>query len=149
MTLVTERYRDNIDGVLSCYDRIVITGTLPQLCFAQGMTAYLYEHGIRIFDYAKFVQPFREQLRQNAQALAKAHNIEIEFVRKHHIRKEDIVKKVLKKRGTAPGLVHIISAMESCTSYQPWYNKKTGKTYLKPDTGKCLHYYFYFIYEEL
>jgi len=149
MTLLTERYRDNIDGVLSCYDRIVITGTLPQLCFAQGMTAYLYDHGIRIFDYAKFVQPFREQLRQNAQALAKAHNIEIEFVRKHHIRKEDIVKKVLKKRGTAPGLVHIISAMESCTSYQPWYNKKTGKTYLKPDTGKCLHYYFYFIDEEL
>jgi hypothetical protein len=25
----TERYRERLAGVLSCYDRIVITGTLP------------------------------------------------------------------------------------------------------------------------
>src|SRR5205823_14527197 len=31
----------------------------------------------------------------------------------------------------------------------PWHNKNTGKTYLLPDDGKCLHYYFYFIDEEL
>ena len=27
-----ERYRDRLHGVLSCYDRIVVTGTLPQAC---------------------------------------------------------------------------------------------------------------------
>ena len=27
--LLTDRYRDRLAGVLSCYDRIVITGTLP------------------------------------------------------------------------------------------------------------------------
>ena len=26
---LTERYRERLAGVLSCYDRIVITGTLP------------------------------------------------------------------------------------------------------------------------
>lgn len=104
------------------------------------MTRYLYEHGIRIFDYAKFAEPFRDQIRQNAEALAKAHNLEIEFVRNHESRKEDIIKKILKKRGNAPGLVHILSAMETCTSYQPWHNKQTGKTYLKPDSGRCLHF---------
>jgi hypothetical protein len=35
--------------------------------------------------------------------------------------------------------------MESCTSYKPWHDKKSGKTHLKYDSGKCLHYYFYFI----
>jgi hypothetical protein len=39
--------------------------------------------------------------------------------------------------------------MESCTSYRPWHDKFTGKTFLKPGSGKCLHYYFYFIDEEL
>jgi hypothetical protein len=48
-----------------------------------------------------------------------------------------------------PGLVCIFSAMEPCSTYQPWHNKETGKTYLRPDDGKCLHYYFYFIDEEL
>ena len=149
MTLLTERYKDKIRGVLSCYDRIVITGTLPQLCYAQGMTGYMYQNRIRIFDYPHFAEPFRERLRRNAQRLAKENDIEIEHVKKRKIKKEKLVEKVLKERGTAPGLVHIISAMESCQSYQPWHNKRTGKTYLKPRSGQCLHYYFYFIDEEL
>lgn len=147
--LITDHYAEQVGFVLSCYDRIVITGTLPQLCFAQGMTSYLYQHHIRIFDYAGFVQPYRETLRENAEQLAKENGIAIEFVRKQHTRKEELVKKVLEKRGTSPGLVHILSAMETCESYKPWYDKKTHKTYLKPDTAKCLHYYFYFIDAEL
>jgi hypothetical protein len=49
---LTERYDEHIAGVLSCYDRILITGTLPGACFAGGMTHILYLKGIRIFDYA-------------------------------------------------------------------------------------------------
>ena len=45
-----------------------------------------------------------------------------------------------------PGLVHVFSAMEPCASYTPWHDKKTGCTYLKPATSKCLHYYFYFVW---
>jgi hypothetical protein len=39
--------------------------------------------------------------------------------------------------------------MEPCSTYKPWHNKQTGRTYLLPDDGKCLHYYFYFLDEEL
>lgn len=35
--------------------------------------------------------------------------------------------------------------METCDSYSPWHDKNTHKTFLKPDTAKCLYYYFYFI----
>jgi hypothetical protein len=35
--------------------------------------------------------------------------------------------------------------MEACPTYRPWHDKKTGYTFLKPATGKCLHYYFYFL----
>src|SRR3954449_2919089 len=48
-----------------------------------------------------------------------------------------------------PGLICIFSAMEPCSTYKPWHNKQTGQTYLVSDDGKCLHYYFYFIDEEL
>lgn len=40
--LLTERYSNQISGILHCYDRIVIQGTLPGLCYADGMTSYLY-----------------------------------------------------------------------------------------------------------
>ena len=35
--------------------------------------------------------------------------------------------------------------MEACHTYKPWHDKHTHRTFLRPDTGKCLHYYFYFI----
>ncbi len=34
--------------------------------------------------------------------------------------------------------------MEACDAYQPWHDKKTHRTFVRPDSGKCLHYYFYF-----
>ena len=147
--MLTERYRERLHGVLSCYDRIVITGTLPGICYAAGMTSFLYAKGIRIFDYARFAEPLRERIRERAQQLADAQGAQIEFIARPHVRKEDVVAKVLASRGDHPGLVHVISAMEACESYKPWHDKASGKTFLKPDSGKCLHYYFYFIDEVL
>ena len=147
--MLTERYRERLHGVLSCYDRIVITGTLPGICYAGGMTSFLYAKGIRIFDYARFAEPLRERIRERAEQLAAEQGARIEYIAKAHIRKEEVVAKVLAARGEHPGLVHVISAMEACESYKPWHDKASGKTYLRPDSGKCLHYYFYFIDEKL
>ena len=150
LELLTERHSKEIVGVISCYDRILIPGTLPGLCYAEGMTSYLYAHQIRIFDYPRFAQPLRDQLRENAERLAAENGLTIEFIRRtKSFRKEDKVQEILRRRGDHPGLVCIFSAMEPCASYQPWHDKQSGRTYLRPDDGKCLHYYFYLIDEDL
>lgn len=105
-------------GVLSCYDRIIITGNVQQWCHPQTMTNYMYQQEIRIFDYAKLAQPLRENIRMNAETVAKENGVEIEFVRKtKYFRKEKRIKQILKERGDHPGLVHIFSTMEGCPSY--------------------------------
>ena len=38
-TQLVNRYAVNMHGVLSCYDRILIMGTLPGACYADGMSA--------------------------------------------------------------------------------------------------------------
>ena len=149
MELLTTKYADKISGVLGCYDRIVLTGTLPVLSNASHLTGYMYQHGIRIFDYAKFAEPYREQLKANAQKLAEESGIAIEFIRSNSVRKESLIEAKLKERGSHQGLVHILSVMEGCTTYKPWHDKVTHKTFLKYDQGKCLTYYFYFIDELL
>jgi len=142
---IVERYRDQIRGVIGCFDRIVIQGTLPQLCYADGMSKWLRRQGVRIFDYPKYAEPLRAQIRANAERLARDNGVEIEFVASSKARKESRVREVLDRRGTHPGLVHVISAMESCPSYRPWHDKSTHRTFLKFRTAKCLHYYFYFM----
>jgi len=143
------RHSDKITGVISCFDRVLIRGTLQ--CFGNPpeMTYYLNQQGIKIFDFPKFADPIRLNLRSNAEKIATEHGIEIEYIRKNNFRKDDRIKEILKSRGYHPGLVHIFSAMEPCSTYKPWHNKQTHKTYLMPGTGKCIHYYFYFIDESL
>src|SRR5713226_8010603 len=63
---LTERYDDRIAGVLSCYDRVVVTGTLPTVCYAAGMTKFLYAIGVRIFDYPQFASTLRDRVRERA-----------------------------------------------------------------------------------
>jgi hypothetical protein len=147
--LLTDRYRDRLAGVLSCYDRIVITGTLPGACFAEGMTKLLRSRGIRIFDYPAFAAELRDRVRAAAATIAATAGVTIEHIAKSHVRKEAVVAKILAARGDHPGLVHVISAMEACDAYQPWHDKQTHRTFLRPDSGKCLHYYFYFIDADL
>jgi len=149
MPSLIERYATKIFGVLRCFDRILISGTLPGLCYADGMASYLRSKGIKLFDFPRFAEPLRDEIRENAERIAKEAGIVIEFIRtKASFRKEDRVQKILSDRGYAPGLVHIFSAMEACPSFVGWTDKATGKTSLRGRDGKCLHYYFYFFSEE-
>ncbi len=151
MSNLIERHRDRTRGVLSCFDRIVIQGTLPSVCHAGAMATMLDSRNIRMFDYfTEFAQPFRESIRAHAERIAAEEGVEVEYIKKPKgFRKEDRIREIVAKRGSHPGLVHVFSVMELCSSYKPWHDKKTGITHLRPDSGKCVHYYFYFIDEEL
>jgi hypothetical protein len=126
-----------------------MSGTFPEICHAQAMSAHLTSQGIRLFDYTQWASPLRDEIRQDAERVAAEAGLEIEFIRRRNFRKEDRIAEVVRKRGDHPGLVHIFSAMESCPSFKPWYDKATGKTSLRVTESRCLHYYFYFIDKDL
>jgi len=144
--LITEKYADHIAGTITCYDRIIIQGVIPNWSYAAGMTGYFYGNKIKIFEFAQFSHPLTEKVRANAEKIAQDNGIKIEFIRKlRAFRKDDRIQEIIKETGKKEGLVHIFSAMESSSTYRPWHDKTTGKTFFKADTSKCLHYYFYFI----
>jgi hypothetical protein len=62
--------------------------------------------------------------------------VTIEHLAKSHNRKEDIVARVLARRGDHPGLVQVISAMEAGDSYKPWHDKRTHRTFLRLGEGR-------------
>ena len=149
MATLVERYADRILGVISCYDRVIVRGRICGFDYAKGMESYLRARKVRLFDFPNFAMPYREAIRENAEELARTHGIEVQFIRHHDERKEQLVAGILDKRGEEPGLVAILSAMETCNSYKARFDKKTGRTSLRPERARCLHYYFYFIDEAL
>ena len=142
------KYQDKIQGVLSCYDRIVIKGTLPNASHTGAMTNLLYRKDYLLKDITQFTSPLRNEVYANAKRIAKSAGIEIEYIRQpKKVRKEDLVKKAIAKRGIKSGLVCILSATESCPDYKCKTDKTTGHTYLYRTGGKCTHFYFYFLDE--
>jgi hypothetical protein len=140
---------EHLDGVLSCFDRVVIIGSLPDICYSEGLAAHLSAHHIRLFDFTQWAEPLRNELRENAETLAAKEGIEIEFIRRNNFRKDKRIKEITAQRGDHPGLVHIYSAMEPCMSFRAWHDKQTHRTFLKTRQAQCLHYYFYFIDQDL
>lgn len=147
--LLTQRHAGQIAGTLGCWDRVIITGTLTDVCHAGAVEGWLRRDNIRCFDLKVFAEPLRNQVRDHAILTARSAGLSIEYIERKNFRKEDRVAEVLKQRGDAPGLVHVFSAMEACTAFKPWHDKTTGKTGLRPTAGKCLHYYFYFLHPRL
>jgi len=149
MASLMERYGKQIAGVLSCWDRVVIWGTLPDIAYSGAAERYLRSRNRRLFDYPRWAEPFREAIRKNAECVAKENGLEIEHIWRSNFDKEKRVEEIVAKRGDAPGMVHIFSVMESCPSYEPWHDKQTHETHLRGKEAKCLHYYFYFIHPKL
>ena len=149
METFINKYRNLIKFSLSCYDRVIITGNLPEIGYAQGMTNYLNSKSIRIFDYAQYAEELRDTIRKHIDSIEKESGVKVQYLKKSGIRKESLVSDILKQRGYACGIVCILSTLECCNIYKPWHDKPSGRTFLKPDVSKCIHYYIYFIDETL
>lgn len=138
------KYSNDIQGVISCYDRIVIRGTIRKISYPQGMNNHLYEKGIKLKDITEYTNPLRLELRDHVALIAESAEIEIKHIgNSKKIRKETYVKEQIKAGKITEGLVCILSAMESCNSYEPSY--KNNIPCLRRKKSWCLHYYFYFI----
>jgi len=104
MNPFVEQHQDEIGCVLSCFDRVVITGTFPDICHARAMAGYLGARSIRLFDYTQWAEPLRDEIRTNAERVAAEAGLEIEFIGKiKAFRKEDRIHDILAERATAAG----------------------------------------------
>ena len=145
MTII-EKYADKISGILHSYDRVNIKCSAGMFHYADGMTQFFNMMGYKCFDCHNVFKPITQGIIENAEALAKANDMEVEFIRSpKSFRKDDAIAEILKERGESEGLVKIWSQMETCATYKPWYDKASGKTKFKNDTTKCKVYYFYFM----
>ena len=143
------RYASQMAGQLACFDRVIITGSLLDICHPAALERELHFAGIRCFELGLFAEPLRDALRDHAVKLAREAGLEVEFIQRKNFRKEDRIAELLARRGSQPGLVHVFSAMEPCPAFRPWHDKASGRTGVKITQGKCLHFYFYFVHERL
>jgi hypothetical protein len=145
MSQLKERYQSFVVGEVSCFDRVVINGTLTEICHKAAMAQYLLSRKERILDLPRVFEPMKAEIVANAKAIATAHGLKIEYIARRNFRKEKRIREILAERGDEPGLVHVFSAVEGVNTFRAGVRRDTGRPFIAPKQGKCLHYYFYFI----
>jgi hypothetical protein len=80
--LLTQRYAERITGTLGCWNRVLITDMLTQVCHAGAVEGWLRRDNIRCFDLKVFAEPLRDVVRDHAITTARAANLTIEHLKR-------------------------------------------------------------------
>ena len=140
-----EQHGDQIQGVLSGYDRLSIRGTLRQLCYQQGIETFLSCHHVKYKDFGAYSQHLSQQLKDHLESLAKKAGRPVEYLQSSKISKEDRAREIMERDQIKEGLVCVLTSVEPCPSVRVTQDQETKRLHVKPGQRKCLFFYLYYV----
>ncbi len=154
MQQFTEKYREQIVGTLTGFDRLVFRGSLRrlnasywdasrQVVVAKGMEEYCWQNQILFKNYADYVRRTSEKLKSRSLQPYRDSGIPIEFVRDTSVDKDQLARSIAQAKGIRSGPACIISALEPSPTFD------YIKSRLVRRTRPCHALYHYQIHREL
>lgn len=140
-----EKHQEDIVGVLSGLDRLVITGYLRGLCVTAGVMDFLKRSGVMFKDFGTFVEQQTEQLKQASLAEARRLGRPIEYLNSPRISKEERARDIARRDQIREGLICVLSAVEPCMTFQMQRIRHLKQTELVRTVRKCLFLYHYWM----
>jgi DNA-binding MarR family transcriptional regulator len=113
------------------------------------MMRYLSRVGVLLKDFAAFAGAWTERVRAAAHQLAQQSNRPLLYLHGSSQRKELLARELARRDSLTTGLIGIWSVVEPCLTYFVRRDREQKKLMLRLEPGKCLHYYFYFLHEQL
>src|SRR5881396_3121725 len=125
----TNKYRDQIQGTLSGFDRLVFRGSLRRLNYGrwdqglqsfvvQGMEQYLCQNRILFKNYLDHVKGISQKVKQASVKPFAEQGLPVRFLRDPAADKEQIARAMAAERKLESGLVCALSSMEISPSFE-------------------------------
>ena len=143
MNQFTTKYQQNLQGVLSGFDRLVFHGTLRTLASVGGMKGYLSYCNILWKDFADHAQQVTERLKKASLLPFQQAQRPIEYLPSPKTSKEERAKQIAAKDGVREGPICMLTSLEVCSGYDINFNHTSQKLQLVKRPRKCLHLYHY------
>lgn len=149
-----ETHKNLILGEITTFDRMIIKGHLSAFYRRGAFKAYLFRRGVLLKDFGKHVENVTSQLKAHAQGIAAKNGrpflyLESSTTKASGTSKEDLAREIAHRDSVTEGLICVLSVLEPCSSFAVVGNRETRKLDVVRRRRKCLHYYFYFIDEEM
>jgi hypothetical protein len=97
------KHQDDITGVLSGFDRLVLRGTLRSIAYADGMKQYLWSNQILLKDFGSHVEQVSQRLKAASLAEAHASGRPVRYLASAEVNKEDSLAVLLPPTRSATG----------------------------------------------
>lgn len=140
------KHRNVVTGWLSGFDRLVIRGTLRQLCFVEGMLTYLSMAKVLLKDFGKHAEAMSQKLKQASLAVVIAAGRPIHYLHSPKLDKASIAKSIMQKDKLEQGPICTLTCVEPCQSYRIYRNSQSHRLEIQSNARQCLHLYHYFIH---
>jgi hypothetical protein len=140
------KHSEDLQGVLSGFDRLLIRGSLRSIGYPEGMMRYLSRASILLKDFGRHVQAMSERLKAATQAQVATLGCKVRYLASGQSRKGEMVRELAQRQGITSGMIGVLSCVEPCWSFSVHRNRETKRLELVGERRKCLHLYHYLMH---
>ena len=153
MNSFVAKHRSEINGVLECFDRVILRGHLP-IAGVGYFSTWLFSKRIALnlrqlkegwWNFKDAVPWFAETLKAHARELTEKQGRPYRHLSRAE-RMEDNARELARQDGITDGLVCAYGTMENCRSFRVQYSDDGPK--VRSDQRVCLVIYFYWMDRE-
>jgi hypothetical protein len=138
------RFHSVVLGVLHGFDRMRFRGNKRQLCHTAGMMSWLGHIRMPLKDYKVFARDITVALCKAVEGPAEAAGI-YRYINDGETVKEEEALRIAAQHQRTEGLIAVLGCVEPCRIMQVRGNRHTKKLELRVESGKCKHYYHYYL----
>jgi hypothetical protein len=139
------KHQAHIQGVLSCFDRVIFRGYLP-FCHPRALEGFLAKENVLLKNFKTFAPQVAERLKQHVKTLVEQAGAPFRHL-PSKTRMEEEARRLLQAHGQQGGIVCGFSCLETCRTFRLQYAQ--GRPCLKKDFRRCLVLYIYLLHATL
>jgi hypothetical protein len=144
-----QKHASVVTGSLKGFDRLVFRGTLRRLAYVDGLMSYLGALGILLKDFGALVLKWTEQVKAAAIEAVERAGRPVIYMPSGKTSKEETARQIAERDNIREGLVCMLTAVESCQTFELRRNRERKRLELCSRERKCLHLYRYEMHPSL
>jgi len=148
MNAFVQQHAQHVIGLIRGWDRLRFRGTIRMLANLVGMNLFLSYTGHLLKDFGDYAQQVSRQVRGASLAVAESAGRPVVHLDNPAINKEQMALQIAGRDQVKQGLVAVLTALESCDSYNIRSNRQQGLLELHAQHRKCQHLYHYMIHPQ-
>jgi len=148
MNLFVQQHAKSVMGMIRGWDRLRFRGTVRMLANLTGMNNFLSYTHHKLKDFGDYAQQASRQIRSASLEVAESAARRVVHLDNPRANKEQKALEIAEQDGIGEGLIAVLTAVESCHSYDVRSDRQRGLLELYPRPRKCQHLYHYMIHPD-